>query len=590
MATDPQLQREYHLFETIRLMFQRLHWLRGTVGYFVLALSATFPLHAQQKTDIFSTPELSLNQQLGSSQVPMDSWVYPALERLANLGLIVDQQVGIRPWTRRECLRQVIEAEQALLRGGVDVDTQDEAERLLPDLGHEFREVPDSDTAALDSAYVRYGVIAGPALSSSFFFGQTWWNDYGRPLGRGSSVITGFSARATRGRFFFALRQEGQRDPGSPALTASGADLLTGLAYIPTNVPGFQAQTAQPAYLRGRPLSLYAGVAFARNALSFGKQELYWGPGTMGPLSFSRNAEPTYNLRFQSTSPHPLPLVPGVGTYSFDLVFGKLSGHRYPARPYFNGGKINFVFKNTLEVGFTRWSVLFGQGHPMTLASLERNLFSANSTGTGLYGDRLDPGDRKSGFDFRLHIPGLHHLVTLYADSYADDELNPLAAPRRVAWNPGIYLARLPGLPHSDLRVEAVSTEELAHDEGGGRFFTNNNYLDSNTNKGFLLGTAAGRDARAIEVRTGYWLSSRSRLEGSYRQLKGGTRFLPGGSTISDAALEGSYALNRHWTAGLFFQQERFLVPATESAAHWNSSGRFQLTWTPTDLWTRVAR
>ena len=47
----------------------------------------------------------------------------------------------------------------------------------------------------------------------------------------------------------------------------------------------------------------------------------------MGPLAFSSNAEPTYNFRFVSTRPHPLPFVPSWGTYRFDIVLGKLSGH-----------------------------------------------------------------------------------------------------------------------------------------------------------------------------------------------------------------------------------------------------------------------
>jgi membrane-associated phospholipid phosphatase len=48
---------------------------------------------------------------LGSSFVALDSWVYPALERLAALGYIKTQFTGLRPWTRAECLRQIEEAE-----------------------------------------------------------------------------------------------------------------------------------------------------------------------------------------------------------------------------------------------------------------------------------------------------------------------------------------------------------------------------------------------------------------------------------------------------------------------------------------------
>src|SRR5580698_4122857 len=45
-----------------------------------------------------------------ATSVPMDSWVYPALDRLAALGFIPSQIAGLRPWSRAECRRQVEEA------------------------------------------------------------------------------------------------------------------------------------------------------------------------------------------------------------------------------------------------------------------------------------------------------------------------------------------------------------------------------------------------------------------------------------------------------------------------------------------------
>ena len=301
----------------------------------------------------------------------------------------------------------------------------------------------------------------------------------------------------------------------------------------------------------------------------------------MGALSFSSNAEPTYNLRFVATRPHPFPFFPSLGTYRFDIVLGKLSGHTYPARPWFNGQKVDFNFGDNLEISFTRWSIFWGVGHPITLHSFKDNVFSFNSTGSSTYGDRTDPGDRKSNFDFRLHVPGLRKIVTLYADAYSDDDPNPIDAPRRAVWNPGIYFARLPWLPHMDLRVEAVSSTGLAEDFGGFHFFINNQYLDSNTNKGFLLGNAIGRDARTIEARSGYWFSARTRVEAAYRQTKTSSLYLPGGGTVTDAFVNASYAISSGWSANIFTQYERFLVPSYMPGTQHNVSGWLQLTWEP---------
>jgi hypothetical protein len=529
---------------------------------------------------------------IGSTNVPMDSWIYPALERLAAMGFIPGQSTAIRPWTRQECRRQLNLAENlAGQKGAYSPSLLAQAHLLMTDLHAELESEPIYyESLSLESVYARYGTIAGPALQDSFHFGQTWWNDFGRPLGRGSSAIAGFSFRAHDGRFFFYDRQELQHSPGNPAETPARNQLINTLDQIqPDSDPHIQPVPERAAFDHSGAIELYGGVAFAGNSLSIGKQEIYWGPTTMGPLAFSSNAEPTYNVRLVSTRPHPLPFIPSFGTYRFDIVLGKLSGHSYPARPWYNGQKADFNFGDNLEISFTRWSIFWGVDHPITFHSFKANVFSFNSTGSGAgggggsngYGDRQDPGDRKSNLDFTYRLPFLRRLVTLYADAYSDDDPSPIDAPRRAVWNPGIYFARLPFLPHMDLRVEAVSSEGLAEDFGGQHFFMNNQYLDGNTNKGFLIGNAIGRDARAIEGRTSYWFSARTRVEAGYRQNKGGTLFLPGGATITDGFVNADYAINRHWRAQLFTQYERFLIPSYMSGSHHNTSGWLQITWNP---------
>jgi membrane-associated phospholipid phosphatase len=560
------------------------------------AVTNLSPALAQPAPNIHPPPPKPLPEDtdpdtIGSTNVPMDNWIYPALERLGAMGFIPGQSSAIRPWTRQECLRQLRLAEDlADQKDAYSPSLLAQAHLLIADLHTELETPQYRESLSAESVYARYGTIAGPALADSFHFGQTWWNDFGRPLGRGSSAIAGFSFRAHDGRWFFFDRQEYQHSPGNPAESPAINQLINTLDQIqPNSDPHIQPVPERAAFDHSGAIELYGGIAFAGNSLSMGKQELYWGPTTMGPLAFSSNAEPTYNLRFVSTRPHPLPFIPSLGTYRFDIVLGKLSGHSYPARPWYNGQKADFNFGDNLEISFTRWSVFWGVGHPITFHSFKENVFSFNSTGSGAgggggsagYGDRTDPGDRKSNFDFTWRLPFLSKLVTLYADAYSDDDPSPIDAPRRAVWNPGIYFARLPFLPHMDLRVEAVSSEGLAHDYGGQHFFINNQYLDSNTNKGFLLGNAIGRDGRAIEGRTSYWFSARTRVEAGYRQNKVSAIFLPGGGTITDGFVNGYYAINRHWQAQLFTQYERFLIPSYMSGSRHNTSGWIQLTWYP---------
>ena len=59
-------------------------------------------------------------QNMGSSYVPLDSWVYPLLERLAGMGFIHTAYLGMRPWTRMQCARLLEEANESLRYGGGD--------------------------------------------------------------------------------------------------------------------------------------------------------------------------------------------------------------------------------------------------------------------------------------------------------------------------------------------------------------------------------------------------------------------------------------------------------------------------------------
>ena len=497
----------------------------------------------------------------GSTYVPVDSWIYPALDRLAAFGLIPSQTSGLRPWTRAECLRQVREAAS---RMSSDFGVADELVRAL-------RSELENPTGklTLNSIYTRNGGIAGPDLNDSFHFGQTWINDSGRPFGRGFDSYTGFTASGESGPFFAYVNGEYQHAPGTEPYSLPVRQTIANLDFNPLQPAAPDADTN-----RFRFLDTYAGVRLGDFEISLGKQSLWWGPTADSPLSFSDNAEPTKNLRISTVHPIRLPgLLRYLGEIRGEFVFGKLGGQQYTWRPWFNAQKLTFKLTENLEMGFTRWSILWGVGHPITVESLLRNFTSLNSPNGPSGVGASDPGDRKGGFDFRYRIPGLRNWLTLYSDSYSDDDPSPLAAPRRAAINPGIYLTHVPGIPRLDFRVEAPSTMPMEGDQGGTFIYYNDQYHSGNTNYGYLVGNPVGRDARAIEGWATYWLSARNKIEASFRQVKGG-------STQTDATLKNSFPIARDLRADLMLQYERFLIPLLGGPQR-NLSGWVQLTWEP---------
>ncbi|HLK54309.1 MAG TPA: capsule assembly Wzi family protein [Candidatus Angelobacter sp.] len=511
--------------------------------------------------------------RMGSVFVPLDSWIYPELKRLAAMGYIRTQFLGLEPWTREECMRQIQEAEYY----AQDLSTPSWIARTIELLKSEFsRDGEHFYSAGIDSVYGRYQNISGMPLRDSYHFGQTIWNDFGRPYDQGTSVVTGASGSAVAGRFFFYARGEYQHAPGRGPLTQAQSNLIASIDQNPV-LP----LSPVAAINRFYPLDIYAGVQLGKFAFSFGKESMWLGPGANGPLMLSNNADPMYGLHLTQTTPIQLPwFFHYLGQINTEFQFTKLSGHQFPARPFFNLQKVSFHPTENLELGFTRASIWAGVGHPFTARALARNFGSFGDSGLPAT-DPNDPGDRKSGFDFSYKIPGLRNFLSLYGDFYSDDDPSPLASPRRGAMSPGLYLSHFPGISRLDLRIESASTQLMGVDHGGTFLYYSVEYHDSNTNKGVLFGNATGRDGRSYQGWSTYHLSAGTSIQLSYREVKASSLFLPGGGTQSDASTHLLWRVRPDLQVDAFVQYERWLIPALKPTAEHNVTGQLQLTFNP---------
>jgi hypothetical protein len=536
-------------------------------------------------------PEGSPAAERGSPYVPIDSWVYPAFDRLAAMGVLNSGIVGLRPWTRSECSRLVEE-----ISGEVDESNPDEAWRVYAALAREFSSEANGDETdyiGLDSVYARVTSISGPPLTDGYHFGQTIVNDYGRPYQRGTNGLTGFSSSGVAGALAFSVRGEYEHAPSAAGFSQAVQDAIQAADF-----KGPQPASPIAAFNRFRLLDAYLSLNIKGWQTSFGKQTLWLGP-TQDPFLWSNNAEPTYMLRVDQTHPGKFPgFFRWLGPYRTQYWVGVLTGHHWietqnvalgivsslgrslPQQPLVNGFKINFKPTPNFEFGVGRTGMFGGPDFPITVSSVEHALFSTGNA----FGPGKDPGDRRSTFDFTYRIPGFRKWLTLYEDSFVEDEISPIGYPRRAAHNPGIYLSQLPGVPHMDLRLEASYTNlpGLIQTPQGGFFYWNTRYLDGYTNKGNILGNAAvGRQGIALRADSTYWVASDKTLQIGYRSEIADNMFLQGGN-LRDIHFKSEWALTPKVSLSSFLQYEWWNFPLLTAGKKQNDfTASFQLTYWP---------
>ncbi len=521
--------------------------------------------------------EATKPEDMGSPYVPLDSWSYRAFERLAALGYVQTGFAGMRPWTRMECARLVQEAAGLIQQEGLE---DGEAVRLYRALAQEFSpevslwEGGRSLGAEVESIYTRFTGISGTPLTDGYHFGQTITNDYGRPYAKGLNTVTGISARAEAGPLAFYFRGEYQHAPASSPLP----DNVRAAIAANDNIPLLPA-VALADINRLRWLDSYVSFGFRGFQISAGKQSLWWGPGRGGPLLLSDNADPVEMVRISRTFPSKLPgIFSWLGPMRTEFFFGKLEGHQFPRRPFIHGQKISFKPTPNLELGFSRTVIFAGLPQPLTWGTFFDSFFSTSSGSPDL---RTKPGDRRGGFDFSYRIPGLRKWLILYNDSLVDDDPSPLAAPRRAAMNPGVYLPQIPRLPKLDLRVEAVYTDVPSGRSVNGQFiYWEFLYRDSHTNDGNLLGNSIGREGKGIQVWSTYWLSPKSTIQVAYRNAHVAKDFLEGG-TIEDYGGRADLLLRPDLSLTSSLQYERWIFPLLAAGRNTNLTASFQVTFSP---------
>ncbi len=545
---------------------------------------------------------------MGSPYVPLDSWVYPAFDRLIAMGYIQSAYLGIRPWTRMECARLLEEAGEQI--GNADANDA-KGQQIYGDLVSEFavetsrRDGAANVGASLDSIYERTTEIAGPPLRDGYHFGQTIINDFGRPYGQGFNAVAGITAHAELGPFAFYIRGEYQHapavasDPASVLQATAAADLLCiqptagpGCATVPVS----ELNNATAAANQFRLLDSAVTLNIHNVQFSFGKQSEWLGPSQTGSLLLSDNAAPIPMFRIDNVSPFEIPLLSRLlGPVRMDFFVGQLSGQRWEfdppnphllgptfhPQPFIHENKISFKPTENLEFGMGVTAIFGGPGLPFTWNEFVRSYYVHKQTIQA-----GNPAKRFSEFDFSYRIPGLRNWLTIYNDSLVGDEYSPIGSSRPLL-NPGIYLPRLPKIPKMDLRLEGLKEPFAAGNEFPPGFpYYDLRYRSGYTNDGNLMGTWIGRAGFGGQAWATYWFSSRNKLQVGYRHQEVNSKFVvnaqgEGGGHANDFSAQYECNLRPDVSFTGFLQYEQWNFPVLRSSAQSNVTASVQLTFHP---------
>jgi hypothetical protein len=264
-------------------------------------------------------------------RIPVDSWIYPAVDRLYTSGIFPELHRSLRPYTRGQIAEYLLSTKEKVQSGQLELRAWQgwQIEKLEDELADELRILrtgPESDNQA------RINPLGVARLSKT---------EDDPVSGRGQLFLSG--SWEWGNRFVFQSRavvdNRGEEDPDFFAQEWKKG--ITGM------------------FDRG-----YLGLKIKPLYLTVGRDYLRWGPGQQG-LLISSNAPALDFLSFQLGS--------GRLRFSFftsrldTVIVSDTSGPMGSANRYISGHRLNFKHPAGWEIGFSEIIVYGGIDRPVEL-------------------------------------------------------------------------------------------------------------------------------------------------------------------------------------------------------------------------------
>ena len=435
--------------------------------------------------------------------IPLDSSIYPELDTLNSLGLLLDYLEEVRPISRIEAARLTLEAERRLEQKPRDFAARDLAQSVIGTLreqvGKEIGWIED------DREDNPPDVVVQPVqrLEAQYIYSQGDRRQLTWPGGQmnateGTPLLPNNDGLPTSPGSNEAVRLQSWAGSGS-FLTTYGEGAIAGpLGGGVSGPPG-----TYPS--RFNFISGEAVVSLGNLAVSFGNEETSLGTGYFGSLSESNNAPAFTALRVRRIRPHHLPgIFRYLGPLSAEAFFGQLDAVRpTDQHPWVFGHIIAVKPLPDFEIGMTRAIVFGGRGNDHYNLGGFLGRASGIATGNPANGNTHS----RAGVFLKFYFPWLRN-AEVYQETLGVDNLTKEVPTLghympflNVSYQGGFYLPRLTADGLTDFRFEyAIMSPGYSIRTIDSLYWTYDNQW---------MGDPLGPNASEVDAQIGRWFGLR---------------------------------------------------------------------------------
>ncbi|NTW99458.1 MAG: capsule assembly Wzi family protein, partial [Geobacteraceae bacterium] len=491
---------------------------------------------------------------LSSANIPLDSPVYSYLDKLAGFGLISSDIKGIKPFSKGEAARLLLEAETNLAAGSLP------HERFAVELTGRIREMIPREVALRGNPDKKPPLFDGTPVSS-LRLRYLWLDGAPRDFRRdvhdpGNDGVFGIgSGLRPKNPPTAVAHQRGSE--GTPLLENSNG-VVYGDGHTGEIRWGSEWYLGDSAALLLEPFVLTGGdgtrIRLNRGYLKLGgggleleagKDENWLGLGYRGNITLTNNADNFVQVKL--SSPEPLH-VKYIGAIKYAVVasrFDKTTVDGVERQPWFYAVKLSVKPTVNLEVGFNLGRQVGGPGVNNSVGDTLRGLIGGTSA---------DNSNGLAGFEVRYRIPWLRN-TELYGELSGED--TALFWPIVESYVAGLYVPRLTDDGRNDFRFEFFQGNQI--------LYTHGTFPNGYIYKDMPIGHSQGGASQDFFFRASHWFSARCNLALEYIYT---TRGMVG--RVADQAVEKKHAGRLFWDLPLSADLDAQLGYGIEKIANLN--------------------